>query len=239
MTQLLSRGRDTVFRTRAWLPERLEFSAKRSSDAMTAQDESELIAHTPSAGASLISGHAPALVPVEFSAQKKLVLDLDETLVHSSLARLKNCDFTVFVDFKGRTFEIYVIKRPGVDLFLAEVIGLYDVFFFSASLPEYCFAVVKALVPGFPRAHVLSRDNCRFHNGIFVKDLTIFKCDMKDILIVDNAAVSYSFQPENGILIGSWIGDTSDNELLTTTLPILRRCQRAGDVRVTLANTII
>ena len=49
---------------------------------------------------------------------KTLVLDLDETLVHSQFNQIKNPDFVIPVDIEGNICNIYVQKRPGVDNFL-------------------------------------------------------------------------------------------------------------------------
>ena len=45
------------------------------------------------------------------------------------------------------------------------------------------------------------------------KDLTIFKKDLKDVIIVDNSPEYYSLQKENGIPIETWQGNQNDTEL--------------------------
>ena len=49
---------------------------------------------------------------------KTLVLDLDETLVHSQFNQIKNPDYVIPVNIDGSVCNIYVQKRPGVDNFL-------------------------------------------------------------------------------------------------------------------------
>jgi Dullard-like phosphatase family protein len=160
-----------------------------------------------------------------------LILDLDETLVHSSPDPSSLFDFIVNVEFRSKHFEIYVSKRPGVDSFLAQLLDEFEVFIFSASISEYSHAVVDTLLPGFPRNRVLSRGHCRFYNGTYVKDLAVFNSDLRNIIIVDNSKKSYCMQPENGVLVGTWTGDEKDRELLSKTLPLLRKCSRCDDVR--------
>jgi hypothetical protein len=46
---------------------------------------------------------------------KCLVLDLDETLVHSSFKPTQNPDYIIPVDIEGTIHRVYVCKRPGVD----------------------------------------------------------------------------------------------------------------------------
>jgi len=48
---------------------------------------------------------------------KCLVLDLDETLVHSSFKPIPDPDFTVDIELDGAIHRVYVRKRPGVDHF--------------------------------------------------------------------------------------------------------------------------
>jgi RNA polymerase II subunit A small phosphatase-like protein len=86
----------------------------------------------------------------EMSGKKCLVLDLDETLVHSSFkvgtwkpvaARLTGqilhqADFTIPVEIEGQFHNVYVIKRPGVDQFMKRVGELYEVVVFTASVSK-------------------------------------------------------------------------------------------------------
>ena len=51
--------------------------------------------------------------------------------------------------------------------------------------------------------------------GYFIKDLRIFaNRDLKNLVIIDNLAVSFGFQLTNGIPILEWTGDQKDEELL-------------------------
>ncbi|KAG8868893.1 phosphatase, partial [Tulasnella sp. 331] len=62
--------------------------------------------------------------------RKCLVLDLDETLVHSSL---KFTDYVVPVEVEWQWHNVYVAKRPGVDSFLKLMGELYEVVIFTGS----------------------------------------------------------------------------------------------------------
>lgn len=53
--------------------------------------------------------------------RKTLILDLDETLVHSTIKAVTHHHLTVDVLIDGMTCTFYVIKRPHVDLFLNKV----------------------------------------------------------------------------------------------------------------------
>ena len=56
--------------------------------------------------------------PEHVKGRKTLVLDLDETLVHSQFNQVRSPDYTIPVDIEGRINNIYVMKRPGAEYFL-------------------------------------------------------------------------------------------------------------------------
>ena len=66
-------------------------------------------------------------MPDHCRGRKTLVLDLDETLVHSQFNVIKNPDYIIPVEMDGRTSNIYVLKRPGVDFFLQQMAKYFEV----------------------------------------------------------------------------------------------------------------
>jgi RNA polymerase II subunit A small phosphatase-like protein len=44
-------------------------------------------------------------------------------------------------------------------------------------------------------SHRLFRENCVFHDGHYVKDLSLLHRDLKQTIIVDNSTMSYIFHP--------------------------------------------
>lgn len=65
-----------------------------------------------------------------------MVIDLDETLVHSSFKPINNADFVVPVEIDGTVHQVYVLKRPYVDEFLQRMGELYECVLFTASLAK-------------------------------------------------------------------------------------------------------
>jgi CTD small phosphatase-like protein 2 len=62
--------------------------------------------------------------------------------------------------------------------------------------------------------HRLYRDNCIHVEGIYIKDLRVIaNRNLKDMVLVDNAAYSFGYQLNNGIPIISWSDDPHDKEL--------------------------
>ncbi|XP_067832587.1 carboxy-terminal domain RNA polymerase II polypeptide A small phosphatase 2-like [Heptranchias perlo] len=158
-----------------------------------------------------------------------LVIDLDETLIHSSFKPVNNADFIVPVEIEGMTQQVYVFKRPYVDEFLQRMGELFECVLFTASLAKYADPVTDLLDKwGVFRAR-LFRESCVFHRGSYVKDLSRLGRDLNKILIIDNSPASYIFHPYNAVPVTSWFDDLSDTELLTL-IPAFEGLSQAEDV---------
>lgn len=162
--------------------------------------------------------------------KKTLVLDLDETLVHSSFNRVDNPDFVIPVEIDGKMMDVYVQKRPDLDQFLCHVCPKFEVVIFTASLRKYANPLLDLLDPERRMRWRLFRDACSTHKGAYVKDLCRLGRELADMVIVDNSPLSYIFQPENALPISGFIGDPNDNALLSL-MPILDVLADADDVR--------
>uniref|UniRef100_A0A8C3P5H3 protein-serine/threonine phosphatase n=1 Tax=Chrysemys picta bellii TaxID=8478 RepID=A0A8C3P5H3_CHRPI len=128
-----------------------------------------------------------------------VVIDLDETLVHSSFKPVNNADFIIPVEIDGIMHQVYVLKRPYVDEFLRRMGELFECVLFTASLAKYADPVADLLDKwGAFRAR-LFRESCVFHRGNYVKDLSRLGRDLSRIIIVDNSPASYIFHPDNAV----------------------------------------
>ncbi|KAK4949557.1 hypothetical protein LTR10_012175 [Elasticomyces elasticus] len=156
----------------------------------------------------------------EFKGKKCLVLDLDETLVHSSFKILHQADFTIPVEIEGQYHNVYVIKRPGVDAFMKRVGELYEVVVFTASVSKYGDPLLDQLDIHHVVHHRLFRESCYNHQGNYVKDLSMMGRDLRETIIIDNSPTSYIFHPQHAVPISSWFSDAHDNELLDL-IPVL------------------
>ncbi|KAG9242488.1 plasma membrane phosphatase required for sodium stress response [Calycina marina] len=155
-----------------------------------------------------------------FKGKKCLVLDLDETLVHSSFKILHQADMTIPVEIEGQYHNVYVIKRPGVDQFMKRVGELYEVVVFTASVSKYGDPLLDQLDIHQVVHHRLFRESCYNHQGNYVKDLSQIGRDLKETIIIDNSPTSYIFHPQHAVPISSWFSDAHDNELLDL-IPVL------------------
>lgn len=165
-----------------------------------------------------------------------LVLDLDETLVHSSFKPVPNSDFVVSVEIDGAMTDVHVLKRPWVDHFLREVSQDWEIVVFTASLPKYANPVMNLLDADNLVRWRLFRRHCYAFQGNYVKDLTCLGRDLTQTVIIDNSPHSYVFHPQNAFPISSFVDDSSDNELLNA-IPYLRTLARSMDVRDQLKRT--
>jgi hypothetical protein len=74
---------------------------------------------------------------IKRATKKTLVLDLDETLVHSRIHEPDHYNYAISLTFDDAPFTFYVSERPHVHTFLREVAQLYEVVIFTASMQEY------------------------------------------------------------------------------------------------------
>ena len=171
------------------------------------------------------------LLPPKSSNKKTLVLDLDETLVHSQFLEF-SCpsDIIIKIEIEQEIYDIHVLIRPGVRDFLETMKNYYEIVIFTASISKYADILLNIIDPRGCCNYRLFREHCTFINNIFVKDLKRLGRDLKDIIIVDNSPFSYSFHPDNGLPILSWFEDKNDKELYNIT-PILIFLSKVNDVR--------
>uniref|UniRef100_A0A8C4X1V1 protein-serine/threonine phosphatase n=2 Tax=Eptatretus burgeri TaxID=7764 RepID=A0A8C4X1V1_EPTBU len=171
------------------------------------------------------------LPEVKLTDREKLcvVIDLDETLVHSSFKPITNADFVVPVEIDGTVHQVYVLKRPHVDDFLKRMGELFECILFTASLAKYADPVADLLDKWSVFQARLFRESCVFHNGNYVKDLSRLGRDLNRIVIIDNSPASFVFHPDNAVPVVSWFDDMSDTELLDL-LPLFEGLNEVDDI---------
>lgn len=125
---------------------------------------------------------------------------------------------------------MYVLKRPGVDIFLEKLAHHYEIIIYTASLSKYANPLLDWLDPKGLCCYRLFREHCTFHNNIFVKDLSRIARPLKHTIIIDNSPASYMFHPECAIPTTSWYDDPTCTELYQF-IPILEWLSKVSDVR--------
>jgi len=187
---------------------------------------------------SQISRHRLKLVK-----RKVLVLDLDETLIHShhdgvlrqTVKPGTPPDFILKVTIDRHPVRFFVHKRPHVDFFLNIVSKWYELVVFTASMEIYGTAVADKLdtKEGILRRRYY-RQHCTLEFGSYTKDLSAICSDLSSVFILDNSPGAYRAYPDNAIPIKSWFNDPSDTALLNL-LPVLDALRFVTDVRSVLS----
>uniref|UniRef100_A0A673W1G6 protein-serine/threonine phosphatase n=1 Tax=Salmo trutta TaxID=8032 RepID=A0A673W1G6_SALTR len=162
-----------------------------------------------------------------------VVIDLDETLVHSSFKPVNNADFIIPVEIDGTVHQVYVLKRPHVDEFLKRMGELFECVLFTASLAKYADPVSDLLDKWGAFRGRLFRESCVFHRGNYVKDLSRLGRDLNKVIIIDNSPASYVFHPDNAVPVASWFDDMADTELLDL-IPFFEGLSKVEDVYTVL-----
>ncbi|KAG7109974.1 Nuclear envelope morphology protein 1 like [Verticillium longisporum] len=239
--------------------------AKRSDGTAVADISAQLKSPTSPAGALTKYPRTPApprpLIPrrqpsylnleqTDRKYQKTLILDLDETLIHSmskggrmSTGHMVEVRLNqTYVGAGGQTslgpqhpILYWVNKRPYCDDFLRRICKWYNLVVFTASVQEYADPVIDWLESErkFFSARYY-RQHCTFRQGAFIKDLSSVEPDLSRVMILDNSPLSYMFHQDNAIPIQGWINDPTDNDLLHL-VPLLEGLQYVSDVRALLA----
>ena len=148
---------------------------------------------------------APFLPPLDKNKYTySLVLDLDETLVHT----LPETNKTLI--------------RPGVDTFLKELAPFFEIIIFTAGVQEYADSLLNQIDKEHKLIqHRLYRQHCTFEKSGNVKDMSKLGRDLSKVIIIDNISDNFKIQSQNGIFITPWLGNENDNELFQL-IPILK-----------------
>lgn len=172
--------------------------------------------HSPAPPRPLLPPRLPSYTAAPRNArlpQKTLVLDLDETLIHS-LAKGGRMSSGHMVEVKlsmpmttalspggpqatlGPQHPIlyYVHKRPHCDDFLRKISKWYKLVIFTASVQEYADPVIDWLEQ--ERKYFQARyyrQHCTLRNGAYIKDLSSVEPDLSKVMILDNSPMSYIF----------------------------------------------
>lgn len=165
---------------------------------------------TPAPPRPLIPRRQPSYLNLEPSnvPKKTLILDLDETLIHSMSkggrmstghmveVRLNTASLGVSGQSSVGQHPIlyWVNKRPFCDEFLRRVCKWFNLVIFTASVQEYADPVIDWLEQErkFFSARYY-RQHCTYRQGAYIKDLSAVEPDLSNVMILDNSPLSYLF----------------------------------------------
>jgi CTD nuclear envelope phosphatase 1 len=187
-------------------------------------------------GAVRASTGSEALALLSRKQEKKkrwtLVLDLDETLVHTTNQPLADYDCRVEIHTRRAQRVFYISKRPYLDTFLATLATAYDIVIFTASIRRYADAVIDLIDVHRVVSRRFFRPTCLKHGASFLKDLRgiTINGDLRRTILIDNSPVAYTLQQENALPIRTWTDDPTDTAL-RDLIPFLLALRATEDVR--------
>lgn len=191
----------------------------------------------------------PAPLPAN-SAKHTLVLDIDETLIHTYGMSKHDSTKDASPDPAVAGIPLvdyYVMLRPHVKEFLLEVHQLFEVVFWTAGTASYCCAVLDALeqqVMGLQRSfnshielarEVQQKNSSTKHTNFYslsrtqtlekqgyMKYLPMLGRKMSEVVMLDDNVRSFPLTPRNGIRIA---GFEPDDGVLQRYMFAMRRLQ--------------
>ncbi|KAF3690754.1 CTD small phosphatase-like protein 2 [Channa argus] len=163
-----------------------------------------------------------------------LVIDLEETLVFSSLNVIEDAEYTFYTTFQDHQYKAYMILRPHVKEFLQAMAKMYELFVYTCAKKEYAEKILDILDPQRKLfRHRLYQDDCACILGHYIKDLSILGRDLTKTVVLDNAPHTYPYHLMNTIPMKSWSGETEDREL-HKLIPYMEKLSAAEDFREAL-----
>ena len=178
-------------------------------------------------------------LPPNLTSKKTLVLDLDETLVHSQFGPFEiPSDVVINIEIENELHDIHVLIRPGVKEFLEKMSQIYEIVIFTASISKYAGPLLDILDKDKFCSYRLFREHCTLINTSFAKDLKKLGRNLKDVIIVDNSPMAYLLNTENGIPILTWFDNKNDKELYKIS-PLLEFLSQVNDVREYIPKIVI
>ena len=178
-------------------------------------------------------------LPPNKTGKKTLVLDLDETLVHSQFGPFDvPSDVVINIEIENEIHDIHVLVRPGVNEFLENISKKFEVVIFTASISKYAGPLLDILDKNKNCSYRLFREHCTLINTSFVKDLKKLGRDLKDVIIVDNSPMAYLLNNDNGLPILTWFDNKNDRELYKIC-PILEFLSLVPDVRDYISKMVV
>eukprot|EP00123_Amoebidium_parasiticum_P016001 comp23239_c2_seq1/m.37935 comp23239_c2_seq1/g.37935 ORF comp23239_c2_seq1/g.37935 comp23239_c2_seq1/m.37935 type:complete len:412 (-) comp23239_c2_seq1:21-1256(-) len=110
----------------------------------------------------------------------------------------------------------YRVKvRKGAREFLAFMAQFYEVVVYTSVTSGTAIPLLEKLQGAEPSIyHMLFRESTRYKDGVHIKDLTCLNRDLRQVVIVDTDPAHYSLNPDNGLCLPPWTGDSNDTTLI-------------------------
>ncbi|KAJ9451717.1 Phosphatase PSR1 [Diplonema papillatum] len=168
--------------------------------------------------------------------KKTVVVDMDETLLHSMLASPANggkAPPSATAERQGNKicirwsdgFGLDSHLRPGAEHFLAFLAGRFEVVLWTAGTYPYAKEVLKVLDPEDAIfSHVIWRDSRWFRPELdgrgYAKELARLGRELETVVVIDNDANVCRFNLPHAVIVSDWdrsavVGNKNDTEFAT------------------------
>ncbi|KAM3146902.1 hypothetical protein pb186bvf_001056 [Paramecium bursaria] len=173
-----------------------------------------------------------AATPKHQYEKKTLVLDLDETLVHCEFRENQNFNHEAVLDVihKGQLYKVYIRRRPYLTEFLQMMSEIFEIIIFTAGYESYCEKVLQYIDNNKTISDYYARSSCQFIEGNCIKDLTLLERPLDGLIFIDNNPNAFDLQPDNGLLIPSFL-DSDEDDCLMRLIPFLKFMASKRDIR--------
>lgn len=150
----------------------------------------------------------------DVTTKLSICLDMDNTLISTTLEPSETSDFTVDLQTPNGTIIGYVTKRPYLTEFLNCLTKIANVYLFTAAESNYAQQILSEIDPSktiFSKAFF--RDSCSFYGNGYYKDINIIGSPLEKTVLIDDSPMNFGFHPENGLQILPFTGNLEDSEL--------------------------
>lgn len=167
--------------------------------------------------------------------KKTLVIDLDETLIHSDINNEYDCAETIIsININGENSSFGLIVRPFTNEFLQFASERFNLIIFTAGVKDYADPIIDYLDPNDIFFSLrLYRDSCTQYENFFIKDLSILNLPIEHCIILDNCIFSFTKDVQSGILISTFHDNMEDKDLLNVADYLDDNILNSDDVRAT------
>ncbi|CAI2364057.1 unnamed protein product [Moneuplotes crassus] len=177
--------------------------------------------------------------------KKTIVLNLDETLIHSVFTNEDDSDYQFNLVSAGKAYNISTYKRPYLEEFLDHISKKFEVVFYTPAISEYANAIINKIDSNNIVAGRLFRDSCKIEDNPetcgfgknFIKDISKLGRLLNNVIVLDSNTMTCIECIQNTVPIRPWFRDKKDKEL-KEIIPILDSLAKVKDVRVVIQNII-
>ena len=165
-----------------------------------------------------------------------IVLDLDHTLITSSVTPPDISDFIIYADGCQLKETYYVQKRPFLEKFLSSISHLGKMYIYTAAKRDYTEQILQYIDPvGKYFQKVFCREDCReIEDGKFVKNIQMIQSALTRTVIIDDDKSAFGINNTNLLRITPYYGNYKDRELEKFE-QIIKRLSYMDDVRPFIA----